>query len=209
MRIPDHPSMPRRSWTGQAPRLYDLLTAPLERLALGRWRRRAWSEVPGGGLGLEVGAGTGANFPLHPPGARVVALDVSPDMLLEARRRGGTVPLVAADVQALPFRDASFDWAAATLVFCEVADPVAGLAEVRRVTAGGGRLVLLEHVRPTGWLGRLARLATRLTGPLFGEHFDRRTEAAARAAGFAIDRRAWLWRDAVVLLVARPMAGGS
>lgn len=185
--------------------VYDTLTAPLERRSLARWRRRVWAEVPEAGPGLEVGAGTGANFACHPPGVYVVATDISVPMLRRARRKreGGAVPLVATDALALPFADASFAWVAETLVFCEVADPVAGLREVRRVLRPGGLLVMLEHVRPSGWLGRLADAASVVTGPLVGEHFDRDAEEAVRAAGFRVEKREWLWRDGVVLLVAR------
>lgn len=190
---------------GRLAPVYDRLTAPLERRSLARWRRRTWAEVPATGVGLEIGAGTGANFPFHPPKARVFASDLSPAMLRQAARRPerAGAPRVAADVRALPFRDGAFDWAAATLVFCEVPDPVAGLREARRVLRPGAPLTLLEHVRPSGWLGWVADAVSTVTAPLWGEHFDRRTEEHVRAAGFRVERREWLWRDAVVLLVAR------
>jgi phosphatidylethanolamine/phosphatidyl-N-methylethanolamine N-methyltransferase len=189
--------------------LYDAATAPLEHRGFGRWREAVWREVPPGGLGLEVGAGTGANFAYHPGGARVVGIDVSFAMLRRVREKpaGGGAPLVVADVAVLPFADASFDWVAETLVFCEVRDPIAGLRELRRVLRAGGRLVMLEHVRPSGLLGVAADALSAVTAPLWGEHFDRDTEAAVLAAGFVVERREWLWRDAVVLLVARHTAG--
>lgn len=186
-------------------RLYDAATAPLEHRGFGRWRQAVWREVPSGGLGLEVGAGTGANFAYHPEGARVVGIDVSFAMLRRVREKpaAGGAPLVVADVTVLPFPDAAFDWVAETLVFCEVRDPIAGLRELRRVLRPGGRLVMLEHVRPSGLLGVAADALSTVTAPLWGEHFDRDAETAVLAAGFVIERREWLWRDGVVLLVAR------
>jgi phosphatidylethanolamine/phosphatidyl-N-methylethanolamine N-methyltransferase len=194
---------PRISCTGRIAPVYDLLTAPLEKRVLHRWRRQVWARVPEGNMGLEIGAGTGVNIPYYPGDAYVVATDVSSAMLREARQKPGGpgTPLVACDVQALPFRSETFDWVSETLVFCEVADPVAGLQEIRRVLKPAGRLVMLEHVRPSGWLGRVADAATAVTGPLWGEHFDRDAEASLRAAGFEVERREWLWRDGVVLLV--------
>ena len=196
--------MPLSQGIGWLAPVYDRLTAPLEHRSFTRCRRGAWAYIPEGGLGLEIGAGTGANFPYYPTGARVVATDVSDRMLAQARakpNRNGA-PLVACDVQALPFRDQTFDRAAETLVFCEVPDPVAGLRELRRVLKPSGPLVMLEHVRPSGWLGRAANALTAVTAPLWGEHFNREAEACVRAAGFMIHRREWLWRDGVVLLVA-------
>lgn len=195
--------MPLSRGIGWLAPVYDRLSAPLEHRSFARWRKAAWAEVPTHGQGLEIGAGTGANFAYYPAGARVVATDVSDRMLARAREkpeRSG-VPLVACNVQALPFRDGTFDWVAETLVFCEVPDPVVGLQELKRVLRPGGLLVMLEHVRPSGWLGRAADALTAVTAPLWGEHFDRDAHAFVRQAGFRIERRRWLWRDGVILLV--------
>jgi ubiquinone/menaquinone biosynthesis C-methylase UbiE len=192
------------AFTGRLARVYEPVLHPLERLWLGRVRALLWDGVPRDGPGLEIGAGTGLNLAHHPAGSRVVVSDVSMAMLLELRRRrGDAVTLVAADAQALPFRDGSFAWEAATLVFCEVPDPVRGLAEVRRTLRPQGTLHLLEHVRPHGLLGAAARLLTAVTGPLLGEHFDRDTAGSAARAGFEIEeRREWL-RGGLLLLRAR------
>lgn len=199
------PAIPRLA------RIYDFLTAPLERGVLGRWRRRLWNAVPRTGSGLEVGAGTGANAAFYPAESFVVATDLSDAMLRRARPKlPANSALVAADAEALPFRDGTFDWCAETLVFCEVHDPVAGLAEVRRVLRPAAPLLMLEHVRPSGWLGRVADWLTRILAPLIGEHFDRDAEASARRARLETLRREWLWRDAVVLLELRappPVSG--
>ena len=224
------------SRTGRLARVYDRLTAPLERRALPRWRGALWALVPtprssdtadgthdeslenAAVAGLEVGVGTGANLPYYPWSARVVATDVSWAMLREARQKLGVaepprtaVWLVVADAARLPFRDGTFGWVVATLVFCEVRDPVAGLAEVARVLGPRAPLFMLEHVRPRGWLGRVADLLTQVTGPLWGEHLNRDAAAAARRAGFDIEREIWLWRDVVTLLQlhAQPGEAGS
>ena len=73
-------------------------------------------------------------------------------MLERARRRasclGRDVTLEVADIQRLPYPDASFDTVTATCVFCSVADPVRSLREAARVVRLTGQVLLYEHVRP-------------------------------------------------------------
>jgi len=111
--------------------IYDRGMLPLEWLVFRRLRRRTFPPLRG--HVLELGTGTGVNLPLYGPEARVAACDASGEMLTWAARRHTQTPvlLAQADVQHLPFPDASFDVVAASLVFCSVADPAWGLAEAR------------------------------------------------------------------------------
>jgi ubiquinone/menaquinone biosynthesis C-methylase UbiE len=130
---------------------YDILEAPLERLRFAEWRKRLRGRIAGPAV-LEVGVGTGKNFPYYPSGEQVVGIDLSPHMLMRARRKASkldlNVDLREMDVQSLDFPDHCFDTVFATFVFCSVPDPVAGLRELRRVCKPSGRLLLLEHMRP-------------------------------------------------------------
>lgn len=171
-------------------RLYDVAIAPCEWLGLRRLRRRIVGSAEG--LVLEVGAGTGLNLPHYRQARSVIATDPDFAMLGRARRRTASarVPVwfVAAAVEALPFPDAVFDTVISTCVFCTVADPAAGFAELRRVLKPGGELRLLEHVRaPLRAAAVLQDLATpvwmRIAG---GCRLNRPTMETARKAGLEL-----------------------
>ncbi|MCR2812557.1 bifunctional demethylmenaquinone methyltransferase/2-methoxy-6-polyprenyl-1,4-benzoquinol methylase UbiE [Microbacterium sp. zg.Y1090] len=118
------------------------------------WRvatTRAVAPRPGQRI-LDLAAGTGASsVALAASGAEVVAADFSPGMIAEGRRRHGAVPnlsFVEADATALPFADDTFDAVTISFGLRNVADPQKALAEMLRVTAPGGRIVVCEFSHP-------------------------------------------------------------
>lgn len=182
--------------------LYDLCNGPMELLGLRARRRRLLARARG--RVLEAGVGTGRNLGYYPAGLELTGIDVSARMLARARRRAQQLPsqveLRQADVQTLPFAEASFDTVSAGCLFCSVADPVQGLRELARVLKPDGQLLLLEHVRPESRLGGLlADLLSPLSRRLFGPSLNRRTEENARAAGLELVevRRDGIWREIV------------
>ncbi len=186
--------------------LYDRMTRGSERL-LAPGRAALWQRVRGPRV-LEVGVGTGKSFPYYPAGMSITAIDFSPCMLDEARTHAAqdqiVVDLREADVQALPFPDASFDTAIASCVFCSVPDPALGLRELRRVLAPGGQLLLLEHVlsrRPL--LPRVMNLINPLVVRQMGANINRETVENVRGAGFADLQVEDLWLDIVKRIEAR------
>jgi demethylmenaquinone methyltransferase/2-methoxy-6-polyprenyl-1,4-benzoquinol methylase len=114
------------------------------------WRmatRRAVRGAPGEKV-LDLAAGTGVStVELAKDGAWCVAADFSLGMLRNGLHR--QVPMVAADALRLPFADASFDAVTISFGLRNLVDPVAGLAEMARVTRTGGRLVVCEFSTPT------------------------------------------------------------
>src|SRR5215211_6387383 len=87
---------------------------------------------------LEIGSGSGPNFPYYPE-AVTELISVEPEANLRAkaedaaRSAGRPIRVVDALAERLPFEDRSFDAAVAVLVLCSVPDQGAALAELHRV----------------------------------------------------------------------------
>ncbi len=188
-------------------RFYDLMESGMEGRRFTPWRKRLWAEVRGPRV-LEMGMGTGKNFPYYPQDIQISAIDFSPKMLERARRRaerdGVEVDLSLMDAQHLEFPDDTFDSVVATFVFCSVPDPVQGLRELRRVVKPEGRVLLLEHVRPGGVAGTAADVLNPLVVRMMGANINRCTVENVGRAGLEIERVENLWRDIVKLIVAKP-----
>ncbi|MBU6213866.1 MAG: demethylmenaquinone methyltransferase [Actinomycetales bacterium] len=154
-------------------RRYDLVN---DLLSLGQARR--WRSVVTGVVAaaagqrvLDLAAGTGtSSAPLAAAGALVVPADFSLGMLRQGRRQQPHLPFVAADALQLPFADDAFDVVTISFGLRNVAGLQAALAEMRRVTAVGGRLVICEFSTPTNrlfrtiyrrYLGSMVRWASR------------------------------------------------
>ena len=136
---------------------YDLLNDILSGGQVRLWRRavaRITGAVPGERV-LDLAAGTGtSSLTFTATGADCVACDFSLGMLRAGqarlaggkggRDRQGRLGFTAGDALRLPFRDEAFDAVTISFGLRNVADPGAGLAEMRRVTRPGGRLVVCE-----------------------------------------------------------------
>jgi SAM-dependent methyltransferase len=96
---------------------------------------------------LEVGCGWGelAAWLARDTGAEVIATDLSPRMVELARSAG--LDARVADVQELPFEDASFDAVIAAWMLYHVPDLERGLAEIARVLNAGGVLFATTNSR--------------------------------------------------------------
>ena len=99
---------------------------------------------------IELGCGTAyVSAALARRGARVVGVDNSAAQLETARRlqraHGLDFPLVHGNAEAVPYPDASFDFAISEYGACLWADPERWVPEAARLLRPGGRLVFLVN----------------------------------------------------------------
>jgi len=167
---------------------YDLMNDVLSGGQVRLWRKQVQKIVaakPGDRV-LDLAAGTGtSSLTFAESGAECVACDFSFGMLhtgqtkllaKDPRREKtrGIVSFAAGDALALPFKDAAFDVVTISFGLRNVQRTKDALAEMRRVTRPGGRLVVCEFSRITpapldmlyrryltGVLPKIAQIAAR------------------------------------------------
>ena len=131
---------------------YDLVN---DLLSLGRtkaWRKAATKIIaPKAGMQiLDLAAGPGSSSePLHKAGATVFATDFSEGMLAVGRKSRPYLNFSKADALNLPFEDNRFDVVTISYGLRNTVDYPKALAEARRVTKLGGRMVVVEFSHPT------------------------------------------------------------
>jgi len=145
------------------------------------------------GCVLELGVGTGSNFPFYGDSATEIhGIEPAQALLELAREAASQCPhpdrfvLRTGDAQQLPYPDHHFDTVVACLVFCTIPDPDQAAKEAFRVLKPGGTLLSLEHVlseRP--WIQRLQKTLNPAWKPLAcGCQLTRDTARIFQRAGF-------------------------
>ena len=162
--------------------------------------RRVLQHLIGAGPGmrlLDAGCGTGrdvASIASSAPGCEVVGIDISYRMVALARDRHGRVPGVEfrqGTMEALELPDAGLDavWSMRTVQY--LADPLAGVRELGRVTRPGGRVILIE-----GALSGTGLPESDLTRSVFGPR-----------GGFGLQLPGLLWQAGLRDIDVRPAVG--
>lgn len=161
---------------------------------------------------LEVGIGTGSNFPYYPEHIRsLTGIDFSPNMLKHAKDKVANsqftfpVKLIEADIQKLPFQDNTFNSIISTCVFCSVPNPIQGLQELRRVCKPNGRIYMLEHMRSEKkQVGIILDLLNPITVRLWGANINRDTLDNIKKAGLEIHSKKHLMGTIMREIVLTP-----
>ncbi|MGI8593174.1 MAG: bifunctional demethylmenaquinone methyltransferase/2-methoxy-6-polyprenyl-1,4-benzoquinol methylase UbiE [Solirubrobacteraceae bacterium] len=192
-------------------RMNEVMTAGLDR----RWRGRAadLAAVGPGSRVLDVATGTG-DLAIElsgrvAPGGEVVGSDFSERMLELARGKAPWISFEQANALALPYPDGRFDAATVAFGARNFSDLDRGLAEMARVVAPGGHVVVLELTTPRRpplstfyrlWFDRVVPALGRLAGdpaayaylPSSVRRFPAPEELAARMAGAGLERIRWI-----------------
>ncbi len=148
-------------FTAESARRYDAQVEALFAGTAGAMRRRGLSLLAKHWRGLDhrdlriLDAACGAGAFLRDlkaafPRAALAGLDLSSAYLARARRRAG-VGVVQANIETLPFADASLDAVSCVYLFHELPPRVRPLvaASIARVLKPGGVLVFVDSVQPT------------------------------------------------------------
>lgn len=138
-------------------------------------------DMPPPGMVLDGGCGTGYGAALLSrrwPASRITGCDLSLEMLRLAR--GKSIDTVCADLEQLPFRDGTFDfaWSSLALQWCTTPDVY---AEMYRILAGAGTL-LFSTLGP----GTLAELDYAFAA--IDDHPHVRPFATPEATGHALEK---------------------
>ena len=186
------------------PKWYDQFMNPLEHGTFKGIRadliQRASGEV------IEIGSGTGINFPFYREVTSVTAIEPNPYMIQQAKSKQekATVPIdmIQADAEELPFADHTFDTVVATLVFCTIPNVEKALEEMKRICKPNGKILLFEHVKMDNpFLANLQMMLTPLWKRICdGCCLNRDTVSVLESKGFNIVELKKFYRGLFVMI---------
>lgn len=98
---------------------------------------------------LSAVVGTGLDLPHFPQGTYVTGIDISPEMLKEAKKKHtkAWVELKEMDIHSLNFPDNYFDAAVLSFTLCVLKDPTKAMKEILRVTKSEARIIIIDYCK--------------------------------------------------------------
>lgn len=155
---------------------------------------------------LEIGSGTGINFPFYKKASSVEAIEPNRNMIERSmkQKRRATVPIHINKQSAenISFPENTFDSVVSTLVFCTIPNPVKALNNIQRVAKPGATILFLEHVKMKQTL--IARTQDLLT-PTWqkvadGCHLNRDTLATIKMSDLEIKDVKTFYKGLVIVV---------
>ncbi|SDK34312.1 class I SAM-dependent methyltransferase [Lacicoccus qingdaonensis] len=159
---------------------------------------------------LEVGVGTGLNFPYFNEVEKLTAVDFSEPMIAEAEKEAVKYPFPAdfirVDAEDAEFEDDSFDTIVSSLSFCSYNHPVELLNKFNLWCKEGGRILLFEHgLVKNKVLQTVQKAVDPLTMSAIGCHQNRDIEALAESSDLKIVEVKRYVLGALYLIEAKPL----
>jgi len=144
------------------------------------------------GVVLEVGAGTGVNFPLYPKDVEVYAIEPSVPMYKRALKIAEQYPnihLFNIGIEAVKNNalfPEKFDFITSMLVLCTIPDPQTASKIYYDLLKDDGQLLVLEHIHASGRLyGKIQNLVNPIWKPIAdGCNLTRRQDLILKNTGF-------------------------
>ncbi|SLL18011.1 methylase involved in ubiquinone/menaquinone biosynthesis [Mycobacteroides abscessus subsp. abscessus] len=186
------------------PYLYDLGMRPLEEGPFYALRKEMIRKV--NGRVLEIGSGSGINFPFYRNVERVDAIEPNPAMRKKARSKleKAAVPIFCHEQKAeqLLFPNQTFDYVISTLVFCTIPNPEAALKEMIRVSKPNAIFYFFEHVKmDNAILGKTQELLTPFWKVICdGCHLNRNTVEIIKEAGLQIREIKYFYKGLFIMV---------
>ncbi|HLR03093.1 MAG TPA: class I SAM-dependent methyltransferase [Virgibacillus sp.] len=156
---------------------------------------------------LEVGSGTGINFPLYNNAISIDALEPNPRMIDRAQNniRHATTPINMHKTTAenMNFQEDTFDTVVNTLVFCTIPEPEKALANIRYVAKPNAPILFLEHVRmKQPILAKTQDILTPLSKRMAdGCHLNRDTLATIKNSGLLIKHLHTFYKSLAIAVI--------
>lgn len=179
----DVPSLPSEQKRDYVRGMFDRLAPSYDRMnlvisvgqtTLWRWRALAGLSLGAGKRVLDIGTGTGwvvTYLRRKYPGTLVEGSDLSPGMLVEARRIDPEGVYFEADVSELPCEDESYDLLTTVFTSRNFPELEKAVSEMMRVTKPGGSVLVLDSFpMPEGslwgafqqfWMGKVVPILVR------------------------------------------------
>ncbi len=136
-------------------RIYDPFMKKFEARILAERRHKLLSGLEG--KILDVGSGTGANFPYFSKDAEVIAIEPSIEMSKRAKikhQRTESIHIINQGINEVDLPQYNFDYIVCTLVLCTVPDPEKAIQNFKKWLKPNGKLIILEHVQASSHLRR-------------------------------------------------------
>jgi ubiquinone/menaquinone biosynthesis C-methylase UbiE len=118
---------------------------------------------------LDVACGTGQMaFPAHNAGAKVVGIDIAPNLIDQARARAvseqSDIQFDVGDAESMPYQDAEFDLVISLIGAMFAPRPELAASELIRVCKPGGRIVM-GNWTPEGFIGKMFKIVSKYAPP--------------------------------------------